>query len=105
MAKKGFLTPICFRKRWPSKVSKFQFFCTTLYILPYICKFFHIFSYSLFKNKLFRNTKKLKFFLQNRIFPPSVNPPPPLKDQSSKLQSYEKNDIFGKIMKNGAFFV
>ena len=43
--KTGFLTPICFRKRWPSKVSKFRFFCTTLYILPYICKFFHIFSY------------------------------------------------------------
>ena len=74
--KTGFLTPICFRKRWPSKVSKFRFFCTTLYILPYICKFFHIFSYSLFKIKLFRNTKKLNFFLQNRIFPPSVNPPP-----------------------------
>ena len=28
-----------------------------------------------------------------------------LKYQSSKLQPYEKNDIFGKIMKNGAFFV
>jgi hypothetical protein len=28
-----------------------------------------------------------------------------LKDQSSQLQPYEKNDIFGKIMKNGAFFV
>jgi hypothetical protein len=26
-----------------------------------------------------------------------------LKDQSSKLQLYEKNDIFGKIMKNGAY--
>jgi hypothetical protein len=23
----------------------------------------------------------------------------------AELQSYEKNDIFGKIMKNGAFFV
>jgi hypothetical protein len=27
-----------------------------------------------------------------------------LKDQSSNLKPYEKKDIFGKIMKDGAFF-
>ena len=42
-----------------------------------------------------RNTKKLNFFLQNRIFPPSVNPPPLIVKNLSQSVSLQRiGEIF-----------
>ena len=71
----GFLTPICFRKRWPSKVSKFRFFCTTLYILPSYASFFTFFHILYSKSNCLEIQKNWTFFSKIGFFPHRWTPP------------------------------